>query len=145
VNKKFSLGGAFGVVGNEAYIVSGSEDGDVVFWDVKSKEMIQKASGHEGVVCWADTCPGTVGKVASGGLDGTVRIWVDVNEDEEGSGGINGLKLEEEDESMADVKVENGAQRFDDDTPRDDDASMDGTRTPKTDEEPSSPDRMDEE
>jgi hypothetical protein len=70
---------------------------------------------------------------------------VDVNEDEEGSGGINGLKLEEEDESMADVKVENGAQRFDDDTPRDDDASMDGTRTPKTDEEPSSPDRMDEE
>jgi COMPASS component SWD3 len=110
--------------------------------------MIQKASGHEGVVCWADTCPGSVGKVASGGLDGTVRIWVDVNEDEEGSGGINGLKLEEEeDESMADVKVENGGggQRFDDDTPRDDDASMDGRRTPKTDEGRSSPERMDEE
>ena len=121
-----------------------------MFWDVKSKEMIQKASGHEGVVCWVDTCPGTVGKVVSGGLDGTVRIWVDVPEDEEDSEGVNGLKLEEEkNESMAGVEVENGdghgGQRFDDDTLRDDDASLDGRRTPRSDEERSSPKRMDEE
>ncbi|PMD18079.1 prolyl oligopeptidase-like protein [Hyaloscypha hepaticicola] len=112
VNKKYSLGGAFGVGGTEGFIVSGSEDGDMVFWDVKTKDMVQKVSGHEGVVLWVDTCPGVSGKVVSGGLDGTVRIWVDVNEDQE-SNGVNGVKAEQvdadatEDEHMEDVKVEN--------------------------------------
>jgi COMPASS component SWD3 len=110
-NKKYSLGGAFGVGGTEGFIVSGSEDGNLVFWDVRTKDMVQKVSGHEGVVLWADTCPGVSGKVVSGGVDGTVRIWVDINEDEDGSG-VNGVKAEPtdadatEDEQMEEVKVE---------------------------------------
>jgi COMPASS component SWD3 len=115
VNKKYSLGGAFGVGGTEGFIVSGSEDGDIVFWDVKTKDMVQKVSGHEGVVLWVDTCPGVSGKVVSGGLDGTVRIWVDTNEDEDATG-VNGVKAEPvdadatEDENMEDAKVKNGVE-----------------------------------
>lgn len=87
-NVKYSLGGAFGYGlsdqrdKTEAFIVSGSEDGDIVFWDVSSKEVIQRVSGHEGVVCWVDASPGPSSTVVSGGLDGTVRVWVDVREDQ---------------------------------------------------------------
>lgn len=55
---------------------------------------MQRLSGHEGVVMWVDTCPGQSGTLVSGGLDGTVRIWVDVNEDEDDQ--INGLRADPE-------------------------------------------------
>ena len=117
VNKKYSIGGAFGVVGNEAFIVSGSEDGEIIIWDVRTKEVIQKLSGHDGVVLWVDTSPGG-GKIVSAGLDGTVRVWVDVNEDEEGMDGIHDVNAD-----LANVKIEIEEQ-FGDDTMRDDE-SMD--------------------
>ncbi|PBP18398.1 WD repeat domain 5B [Diplocarpon rosae] len=97
VNNKFSLGGAFGISGTEGFVVSGSEDGNLVFWDVKTKEVIQKVNGHDGVVCWVDTSPHPNGPVVSGGLDGIVRIWVDVNEDDEEIDRIEGLELGQED------------------------------------------------
>ncbi|KAL3419089.1 WD domain-containing protein [Phlyctema vagabunda] len=81
-NIKLSLGGAFGISGTEAFIVSGSEDGDVFFWDVNTKEIVQRIKGHEGGVCWVDSCTAT-GLVVSGGLDGTVSLWFDVPEEEE--------------------------------------------------------------
>ncbi|KAE8442835.1 hypothetical protein EG329_002807 [Mollisiaceae sp. DMI_Dod_QoI] len=147
VNKKYSLGGAFGVSGSDGFIVSGSEDGDIVFWDVRTKDVVQRAAqAHEGVVCWVDTSPGSDAKVVSGGLDGTVKIWVNVPEDAE-IGGMNGLKLEREDDNdadMVDVKIEDRDGY--DDTPRDD-MSMDGRRTPDRRHDrdsPRSPDRMDE-
>ncbi|CZT47207.1 related to S.pombe beta-transducin [Rhynchosporium secalis] len=131
VNEKYSLGGAFGVSNTEGFIVSGSEDGNLVFWDVKTKHVVQKVSGHEGVVCWVDTSPQPNGPVVSGGLDGTVRIWVDVNEDDVEIGRVKGLKIEPED-TLDDVTMENGSNF--DDTLRND-ASVDG----------GSPGRMDEE
>jgi COMPASS component SWD3 len=108
--------------GSEAFIVSGSENGELLFWDVKSKEILQRVSGHDGVVMWVDTCPGQSGKLVSGGLDGTVRIWVDVNEDDY----VHGLRAEHEngvnlpghddhddeddqDADMIGVKAENGS------------------------------------
>jgi COMPASS component SWD3 len=141
VNKKYSLGGAFGVGGTEGFIVSGSEDGDIVFWDVRTKDVVQKVSGHEGVVCWVDTCPGASGTVVSGGLDGTVRIWVDVNEDEDG---MDKLKDEQESGDAGHVRedgidehmIENGAIHG---SPRE--ASID--RETGHEREPS-PERMDE-
>jgi COMPASS component SWD3 len=86
-----------------------------LFWDVKSKEIVQRVSGHEGVVIWVDTCPGQSGTLVSGGLDGTVRIWVDVNEDE--AAHVNGLRSDHENSAtpldqvydgsdMAQLKVE---------------------------------------
>lgn len=65
-----------------------------MFWDVKSKELVQSVSGHEGVVIWVDTSPAKDGVLVSGGLDGTVRIWVDVNEYDDVH--INGLADEYE-------------------------------------------------
>ena len=105
---------------------------------MRNKEVVQRVSGHEGVVCWVDTSPGPSCTVVSAGLDGTVRIWVDVNEDEDGVNGISGLNLEQEnhgdgylgngvDEDMKDIKVENGAGF--DDTPKE--MSINGDRSPE--------------
>ena len=144
------MGGAFGVSGTEGFIVSGSEDGTILFWDAQNKNVVQRVTGHEGVVLWVDTCPETPGTIASGGLDGTVRIWVDVEHEET----IGALNLEDENaiESHYDnqenevdmggvrtdeVKFENGAYEFEHDTPKED-MSIDGDRS--SDKERPSPD-----
>ena len=79
VNKKYSLAGAFGTYRGEgddkyALIASGSEDGQVILWDVSSKDVMQKLDGHEGPVLGVDTHPSEP-MLVSGGLDGTVRVW----------------------------------------------------------------------
>ncbi|CAG8980113.1 hypothetical protein HYALB_00012754 [Hymenoscyphus albidus] len=138
VNNKYSLGGAFGVSSTEGFIVSGSEDGDILFWDVQNKNVVQRVSGHDGVVCWVDTYPGATGTVASAGLDGTVRIWVDVGDGGGDEETIADLKLHDEpghdgylhgevvENEMMDLKTENGVVGgYEHDTPRDD-ISMDG-------------------
>lgn len=79
-NSKFSIGGAFGVYGNgdesqsRAFVVSGSDDGQIVCWDITDKQILQTIGGHEGVVLGVDTCPKS-GLMVSGGIDKTVRIW----------------------------------------------------------------------
>jgi COMPASS component SWD3 len=119
VNNKYSLGGTFGVSNNEAFIVSGSEDGDIIFWDVKTKDVVQRVTGHEGAVCWVDHCTVT-GKIASGGLDGTVRMWIPgpVEGRVNGTSGIHTGGDERADEYMMDLKDGLDAG-FGDDTPRD--------------------------
>ncbi len=74
-NQKYSIGGAFGVHDDEAFIVSGSEDGSIVFWDVTSKNVLQRLEGHEGVVLGVDAHP-KEHLLVSGGLDRTVRVWI---------------------------------------------------------------------
>lgn len=76
VNKKYSLGGAFGVYGmpEQAFAVSGSEDGAILVWDVVSKEVLQRLEGHEDIVLGVDTLIGQ-GKMVSCGLDRTIRVW----------------------------------------------------------------------
>ncbi|POS85764.1 hypothetical protein EPUL_002184 [Erysiphe pulchra] len=81
-NRKYSLGGTFGVSGKESFIVSGSEDGNIVLWDVKTKAIVQRLLAHDGVVCWVDTYPET-NMIASGGMDKNIHIWVDVSVDKE--------------------------------------------------------------
>ena len=150
INTTFSIGGAFGFGSNGGFIVSGSEDGEILFWDFRSKEIAQRVSGHEGVVCWVDIAPGGSGMVASGGMDGTVRIWVDVDENVDGVGGMSGLKLEQEvslgdeEDDVDMVKVEH-ADAFDDALV----AGSVGARSPERDAAPlvnghASPDRLDE-
>ena len=78
-NSKYSIGGAFGVYGGEggvgqrACIVSGSEDGNILCWDVQSKEILQIIQGHQGGVLGVDTL--NKGLIVSGGIDKTVRVW----------------------------------------------------------------------
>jgi COMPASS component SWD3 len=82
-NKKYSIGGAFGVYGKEAFVVSGSEDGSIVLWDVKSKNILQRLDGHDGVALWVETHP-YLDLIVSCGLDAKVKIWIneDVKEEE---------------------------------------------------------------
>lgn len=82
VNNKYSIGGAFGVYGTEAFVVSGSEDGRIVFWDVKSKKILQELEAHDGVVMWVDTHP-TRDRIVSCGLDNKVKLWINEDEDDE--------------------------------------------------------------
>ena len=93
-NAKFGLTGAFGIYGEvgkdqaangssvKAFVVSGSEDGGILWWDVVSKEVLQRIEGHDGVVLSVDTWEGETGLVASCGLDKTVRIWERGDSDE---------------------------------------------------------------
>ena len=110
VNTKFSIGGAFGIdKEEEGFIVSGSEDGELLFWDFRTKEIAQRVSGHEGVVCWVDTSPGPSRLVVSGGMDGTVRIWTEVDDNHDMVGIKNGLEHENgvgRDEEDVDMDVD---------------------------------------
>ncbi|KAL9615212.1 MAG: hypothetical protein Q9167_000306 [Letrouitia subvulpina] len=104
VNTRFSLSGSFGIYGDtnegrgerKAFIVSGSEDGEMLWWDVQSKEILQKEEAHEGCVLGVDTWE-KGGLVVSCGLDKLVRIWERVDQEPEGvAGEVNGVVVEVE-------------------------------------------------
>ncbi|RDA94191.1 hypothetical protein CP533_6571 [Ophiocordyceps camponoti-saundersi (nom. inval.)] len=78
VNEKFAIGGCFAVVDGTALIASASEDGDVVLWDVGSKEVVERVPGHDGVCFWVDVHGETL---VSAGQDNTVRLLRRVEED----------------------------------------------------------------
>ena len=87
VNKEFSLGGGIGTyfgpdgITEHGFVFSGSEDGDVVAWDVSSKELLWRGEGHKDVVLSVDcgkTKDGTMrGLLVSVGKDRDIRIWVE--------------------------------------------------------------------
>lgn len=100
-NIKFSLTGGFGIYGGSdndggeqaAFVVSGSEDGNILWWDVQSKAILQKEIGHEGVVLGVDIWdPESL--VVSCGLDKTVRVW----EKDDGNTGGEEVRNGEKDE-----------------------------------------------
>ncbi|KAK4231810.1 WD40-repeat-containing domain protein [Podospora fimiseda] len=89
-NEGFSIGGGFGVltdaddgykveedgdhkIRSRPFIVSASEDGDIVIWDVVKKDIIQRITqAHKGVCFWVDVNGGTM---ASCGQDNVVRLF----------------------------------------------------------------------
>ncbi|KAJ5779149.1 hypothetical protein N7457_006869 [Penicillium paradoxum] len=90
VNTKYSLSGCFGTYGSPdvnyqpplCFAVSGSEDGAIIFWDIVSKQILQRLDAHSDAVLGVHT--GTLrGKrmLVSCGLDKTVRLWEEVGED----------------------------------------------------------------
>lgn len=143
VNGQFSLTGAFGVHGGEelgyderridaqeqrvivpekAFVVSGSEDGAIVAWDVISKEIVQKIEGaHEGVVLAVDTWNGEGAgqgrKMVSCGLDRTLRIWepmavkdkdeglMEIKEEPQGFDAVNGDESAGSEDQMEGVEM----------------------------------------
>lgn len=98
INKNYSVGGCFGglrhmrklLVNDEnaefqeeqweesdsvAFVASASEDGDIVMWDVKSKEILQRIEkAHQGVCFWVDV-HGETGTMVSCGKDGRIVIY----------------------------------------------------------------------
>jgi len=90
-NKGFSIGGNFAVLTDEegevdeedgvgtdaerskSFVVSASEDGDIVVWDAKSKEIVQRIEGvHKGVCFWVDVNGDTM---VSAGQDGLITLF----------------------------------------------------------------------
>lgn len=58
-----------------AFVTSASEDGDIVLWDVKSKEILQRVSGvYNGVCFWVDV-HGESGTMVSCGQDGRIVVF----------------------------------------------------------------------
>ena len=93
-NKKFAIGGCFLVLDGEAFIASASETGDIVLWDVKSKEVVQRVEGHENGVCfWVDVCGDTM---VSAGQDHTVRVYRHQRRTEVLNGTVNGVEENQE-------------------------------------------------
>ena len=125
-NVKYPLGSTFGSgpPGSEGFVVSGSEDGELVFWDTSTKEVVQRAKAHDGVVLWVDTCPKLPGRLVTCGLDGKVLIWIDGDEDleeevpvESSTADVEGVKIEASDE-LDDVLLDGGAKHHEEETPK---------------------------
>lgn len=91
-NERFSIGGCFGftvapstssaalpgVPMTRAYIAGPSEDGSVVLWDVRTKEILQRIEG----LFPAGNASANSGKSSGAGADGaggSVCFWVDVH------------------------------------------------------------------
>lgn len=114
VNNRYSLGGVIGEYNVfdestgldkiEAFLASGSEDGNVVVWDVNSKEVLWKGVGHNDVVLSVDFGRAKDGKglLVSVGKDRELRVWI-----EEGDGIASGVAVVEGDgEENVDVDVD---------------------------------------
>ncbi|CAK7197475.1 WD domain protein [Sporothrix eucalyptigena] len=86
LNKRFSIGGCFGMLGGDRdgkdaqgrpyrpFVAAASEDGDVVLWDVGSKTIVQRLRGahRDGVCFWVDVCCATM---VSCGQDGWINVY----------------------------------------------------------------------
>lgn len=58
-----------------AFVASASEDGDIVLWDVKSKQILQRIeSAHKGVCFWVDV-HGETGTMVSCGKDARILVF----------------------------------------------------------------------
>jgi len=80
-NAAFSVGGCFGTssrpggAGGAGFVAAASEDGDVVLWDVGSKEVVQRVrAAHDGVCFWVDVRGPTM---VSCGRDGRIVVFRD--------------------------------------------------------------------
>ncbi|KAK3397958.1 WD40-repeat-containing domain protein [Sordaria brevicollis] len=89
-NSGFSIGGGFGVVANnndkqadsrqgrrgKPFVVSASEDGDIVMWDVVTKQIVSRIEkAHVGVCFWVDVNGDTM---VSCGQDSTIKVYKNV-------------------------------------------------------------------
>merc|ERR1711862_800587 len=65
------------LLSNDEYVISGSEDGKVVFYDLVGGEMVQILEGHRKATCSVCACPkkGLSSLVVSGSFDGEGIVW----------------------------------------------------------------------
>jgi len=93
-NAAFSVGGCFGTLRDGAgFVAAASEDGDLVLWDVGSKEVVQRIrAAHAGVCFWVDVCGPTL---VSCGKDGRVVVFRDeAGAADDGDGDGDGTKAD---------------------------------------------------
>lgn len=96
-NQGFSIGGCFGLLTETdgrslAFIASASEDGDIVLWDVITKQVVQRIErAHKGVCFWVDVHDGAL---VSAGQDGTIEVFSHAKSLPEGVDSKNGMARE---------------------------------------------------
>ncbi|RHY12372.1 hypothetical protein DYB37_000343 [Aphanomyces astaci] len=76
VNASFCIFSAFSVVGDKPHVVSGSEDGNVVLWDVQTQSIAQIIPAHTDAVLAVAANPMRP-MLATGALekDKTIKVW----------------------------------------------------------------------
>lgn len=118
-NGGFSIGGCFGLLNDgrngdeataslhgDAFVASASEDGDIVMWDVKSKEIVQRIShAHGGVCFWVDV-NGDI--MASAGQDSVINVFKNKAADQDGAVG----RLDEVDTNVFDARGEDSGTPY---------------------------------
>ncbi|KAJ5987971.1 hypothetical protein N7481_003181 [Penicillium waksmanii] len=126
-NTKYSISGCFGLYGEPemkyspplCFAVSGSEDGDILCWDIVSKNVLQRIKGHtEPVLCVHTGKLDGKRLMVSCGLDLTVRLWEEVFDEDHRIPGeetsstplVNGVSAispgeDNEDKDMEDVEA----------------------------------------
>ncbi|KAK0657490.1 WD40-repeat-containing domain protein [Cercophora newfieldiana] len=96
-NEGFSIGGCFGLLTEAdgrslAFVASASEDGDIVLWDVITKQIVQRLEkAHKGICFWVDVHGGAL---VSAGQDGTIEIFSHAGALPEGGEPMNGVVRE---------------------------------------------------
>jgi mitogen-activated protein kinase organizer 1 len=60
---------------NDKYVMSGSEDGRVVTWDLVSGAVISEFTAHEGKVVTCVSYHPTRTQALTSGVDGSVTVW----------------------------------------------------------------------
>ncbi|RKP24322.1 nuclear mRNA splicing protein [Syncephalis pseudoplumigaleata] len=58
----------------DTHVISGSEDGAIVFWDLLEGNEVRRLKGHHNVVSFVDAHPKEVG-LLSASFDGNVIVW----------------------------------------------------------------------
>ena len=65
--------GCFSTV-KRKWVVSGSEDGHILIWDLNTGEVVKKLVGHNKAILSCDAHPFQQ-IIVSGSLDKTIKIW----------------------------------------------------------------------
>jgi len=99
-----------------AFVVSASEDGDIVLWDVRSKEVVQRITrAHKEVCFWVDVHGDTM---VSAGKDGMIRVFKNKTPKREPEANTNGASVGAEMNGVNGHAGESDAQMADEELQR---------------------------
>lgn len=75
-NTEFRISNCFGR--NDAYVIGGSEDGNIFIWDLLENTVLAKLENHQKSITSVQYNPARQ-EFISGSLDGKIGVWIDDN------------------------------------------------------------------
>jgi mitogen-activated protein kinase organizer 1 len=72
LNTKYRINSCF--TNDDAFVISGSEDNQIYFWDLVEGKVVHTLKGHKGVVTCVAHHPEAVCLVSTS-QDGSVKVW----------------------------------------------------------------------
>ncbi|XP_015768458.1 PREDICTED: WD repeat-containing protein 5B-like isoform X2 [Acropora digitifera] len=73
INKDYCVMACFSTV-KRKWVISGSEDGNILIWDLNTGEVVKRLVGHTRAILSCDAHPFQQ-IIVSGSLDKTIKIW----------------------------------------------------------------------